>query len=477
LDKRAALASAHVLAKPWLRLGFRFAGLYRYGDADGVDVYAKLSLCHPQTGERTELHLGSGPVGYELRDEAPDRLPPYLLAKIAARPDEPVFLVADESTADDLHERGVLATSANPRADWTALSGRPLLVWADQKDGWFVEVVDGLVSADVGIELIDAGTAGSASAWLAAHPATVPPDLLRSKVLALPRIRPQERANAEDASEPLPVDEMLPAVVPSRHRSMREAVEFLRSALASSERLASEIREESRQAGFHWRTIQAAASHLGVRRTKVGMRGGWVWRAPEDADQHDPKAHEGARRCAVDVGEGEPETVRESVRGNRPSDSAAVQEVCTEVGQVEQSAAGKSHPGNAPDQGATVPQTVAQTVGNGLVKRVVTELSEDKGRLYAIRARSLSDGSAQIAIAARSGPEEIGTTVLQVRCDEATLRSAFDRIGGPGRAQFESSADQLTGLLGRATALAHATMEVVASIAAPTGSLGFDGRG
>jgi hypothetical protein len=63
---------------------------------------------------------------------------------------------------------------------------------------------------------------------------------------------------------------------------------------------------------------------------------------------------------------------------------------------------------------------------------------------------------ALVAIAARVCSGEINTATLRDPCDEAVLRSAFQRIGGPGRIRFERNADQSTGLLGRAHARAGA---------------------
>jgi hypothetical protein len=106
-----------------------------------------------------------------------------------------------------------------------------------------------------------------------------------------------------------------------------------------------------------------------------------------------------------------------------------------------------------------------QTLGAELVRRVLDVLASSPEKNYEIRARLLDNGFAHIAIAARSGSGEIETTSFQVRCGEAALRSAFGRIGG---AEFEQHADTLTGLLGRARALAHAAVEVLSSAGSQT---------
>jgi hypothetical protein len=129
------------------------------------------------------------------------------------------------------------------------------------------------------------------------------------------------------------------------------------------------------------------------------------------------------------------------------------------VHETGQSGVDQNCPGNYP-----APE--ANPAGD-LVGLAVAELASNPGKTYDIRAR-WKNGSGLLVVAARSGSEEIETTSLQVRCGEEALQSAFDRIGGPGRAKFEQRADQISGLLGRAQALAHAAVAVLSSADSPT---------
>jgi len=106
--------------------------------------------------------------------------------------------------------------------------------------------------------------------------------------------KPEDLSDAAVIAEPMPAAARCSAADQKPCRGIREAVDFLRSFLGSAERPVKRIREESERAGFRWRTVQAASSRIGVRRTKVGMRGGWIWMAPEDAQ---PQGLEHARRC------------------------------------------------------------------------------------------------------------------------------------------------------------------------------------
>jgi len=54
-------------------------------------------------------------------------------------------------------------------------------------------------------------------------------------------------------------------------------VESLRQLLANGSQSVAEIRDQTTDMGFAFRTVQRAADQLGVKRHKDGMRGGWHW--------------------------------------------------------------------------------------------------------------------------------------------------------------------------------------------------------
>jgi hypothetical protein len=280
MDQRTALASAFAIVKPMIRDGFQFGSLERFQAGDGSDVYGHLTLRHSRTRETVDLHLRATPAGYELAIRAPEDLPPYGLPEIAARPDEPVFLVGDVRTAKALVELGVLATAAFPRPDWTDLAGRLALVWPALDDDWVPEVAPSLIGGGVQVELIETAKAGCVDEWLAAKTTDADPGQSRPELLSLPRMRPQERTEPPDTPEVIQPDETPAAADLTRPGRIREAMDFLRDVLVGVGRPSAEIREQATTRGLSWRTVQAAATRLGVDRQKVGMRGGWVWRLP-----------------------------------------------------------------------------------------------------------------------------------------------------------------------------------------------------
>jgi hypothetical protein len=203
---------------------------------------------------------------------------------------------------------------------------------------------------------------------------------------------------------------------------MSETLDFLRNSFGGKVRPVAEIREAGALAGFGWRSIQAASTRLGVGKTKRGMRGGWWWSVPAHEDTGAP--HEDAQA------------------GTAPS---------AEDTEMD----GTVLPANA---GKPADQTVARE----LVGLAVAALPAYPAGAYTLRAKRVDGDSWQIAIAARPEAGDTETASLLIRCTEAAVKSAFNRIGGAGRTRFESSADQLTGLLGRAQAFAHAVVHELA---------------
>jgi hypothetical protein len=157
MDRRALFDSVYKLAEPWFRDGFRFFALRRYVNASGADVYAKVLLHREQPSDDVVLHVV--PVGnsYQLREQPPERLPPYLLEPILARGDEPVIFAPDEATADAaLMGPGILVTTGTSDTDWTPLRARTVLIWAGADHGWLTDLANALLSAGVQVELCDA---------------------------------------------------------------------------------------------------------------------------------------------------------------------------------------------------------------------------------------------------------------------------------------------------------------------------------
>jgi putative DNA primase/helicase len=60
-----------------------------------------------------------------------------------------------------------------------------------------------------------------------------------------------------------------------------EAGELLRGLLADGPMRARELKADADGAGFNWKTMQRAASRLGIEKRKIGMKEGWEWALPK----------------------------------------------------------------------------------------------------------------------------------------------------------------------------------------------------
>jgi hypothetical protein len=56
-----------------------------------------------------------------------------------------------------------------------------------------------------------------------------------------------------------------------------EAIEWLKHELAEGERSAAELKKESNDAGIGIHSLRQAAVKLGVKKSKAGYKGNWVW--------------------------------------------------------------------------------------------------------------------------------------------------------------------------------------------------------
>ena len=59
-----------------------------------------------------------------------------------------------------------------------------------------------------------------------------------------------------------------------------DAVEFLQDALRNGPRATQEVKAEAAAAGITAKSLRSAREQLGVRFSKSGMAGGWVWSLP-----------------------------------------------------------------------------------------------------------------------------------------------------------------------------------------------------
>jgi len=68
-----------------------------------------------------------------------------------------------------------------------------------------------------------------------------------------------------------------------KHNALESACQFLQEELKDGPVATEKIVEEAKSAGCSWATVKRAKNHLGVNAVKGGMKSGWCWVLPEDA--------------------------------------------------------------------------------------------------------------------------------------------------------------------------------------------------
>ena len=67
----------------------------------------------------------------------------------------------------------------------------------------------------------------------------------------------------------------------SENRSEKsEAIEFLQNVLANGPLPAKDVKQEAIEAGISAKSLRTAREALGIKPTKTGFEGGWVWSLP-----------------------------------------------------------------------------------------------------------------------------------------------------------------------------------------------------
>jgi len=82
---------------------------------------------------------------------------------------------------------------------------------------------------------------------------------------------------------------------PGERSALAEAEDFLRDALAEGPVATTDVQKQADLAGVARATLRRAKERLGVRVGKGGMKGGWYWSLPPDADAGD------GRRCSTEA--------------------------------------------------------------------------------------------------------------------------------------------------------------------------------
>jgi len=106
-----------------------------------------------------------------------------------------------------------------------------------------------------------------------------------------------------------------------------EAEQFLRELLAGGAITSGEVKRESRDAGYAWTTIRRAQKHLGIKPTKSGMKGKWLWGLNN-------KNHEDAREDVEDVEDAQQNSVSNFGKNEQLREDPSVIDDAPNVGDL-----------------------------------------------------------------------------------------------------------------------------------------------
>jgi hypothetical protein len=123
--------AARRLAASAIRDGFKAEALHCYAAADGMPLYWRIRLKHPD-GRKWIRPMHDAGNGFELGEPPapPEGKPLYRLPELAAAdPAAAVWIVEGETCADALAKLGMIATTSGAAdsagaADWSPLRGR-----------------------------------------------------------------------------------------------------------------------------------------------------------------------------------------------------------------------------------------------------------------------------------------------------------------------------------------------------------------
>ncbi|MEO6823987.1 MAG: DUF3631 domain-containing protein [Nitrosospira sp.] len=206
---QSAREGARHLAKLMLAKGYRPEALHEYTDENGLPLYSRIRLKHPDTGDKWIRPMKHDGKFYVLGEpEFPTGKPLYRLHQLQRRPHEVVYLVEGEKCVDALERLGLLATTSGAVdsfeiADWKLLAGRSIVIWPDNEDagqryarGATLKLK--ALGCNVRCVVVDdlaLPAKGDCVDWLATNPVATVAD-----VLALPIVAPQEALQCEKKS-------------------------------------------------------------------------------------------------------------------------------------------------------------------------------------------------------------------------------------------------------------------------------------
>jgi putative DNA primase/helicase len=95
----------------------------------------------------------------------------------------------------------------------------------------------------------------------------------------------------DSAPVTITADEAVAAANNEGPTAMSEAAEFLREELANEPRSVKDLKKAAAEANLSWRTVRRAQTELGVKPTKDGLAGGWLWELPKVANHAHEDVH------------------------------------------------------------------------------------------------------------------------------------------------------------------------------------------
>lgn len=195
-DDETAKQAARRFSQKWLRKGYKPAALHTYTDRDGQPLFWRIRLA-AEDGEKVIRPMSFSDGKYVAREPRfQGKKPLYRLHELSG--DDPVFVVEGEMCADRLAALGITGTTSGgaqsaPKADWTPLRGRKVIVWPDADEPgarYARDVIDALRTLDAAVEMVDIKAMSLPEKadcvdWLNQHTGATADD-----VLQLPRIEP-----------------------------------------------------------------------------------------------------------------------------------------------------------------------------------------------------------------------------------------------------------------------------------------------
>ncbi len=201
--------AAQRLAKRPISQGFAPQALHEYTDREGIPLYWRIRLKHPETGDKWIRPMRRDGETFTLKDpEFSDGMPLYRLHELAARPDDTVILTEGEWCADALAKLGILTTTSGAagsakKADWRPLAGRSVTIWPDNDEagqryaGAAQSILEGIgcMVRLIDVQALDLPPKGDAVDWIEAHQSATAAD-----TLALPTVTPFREPEEESES-------------------------------------------------------------------------------------------------------------------------------------------------------------------------------------------------------------------------------------------------------------------------------------